>query len=95
METNQLPTIQKESIPLLNFSKQDVLEKDFDTKTRINDLKTALILGNLYHHKVRIIFSDYESKLAVETTVWALTEKYVILKGNTYLPISSVYKVLF
>ena len=45
-----------------------------------------MILGNTYHSKVRIIFETIEGLCQVETTIWATTEHYVLLKAGFTCP---------
>lgn len=78
------------------FVKQDVLKFEEDQKERFRKLVIAMQLGNLYKQHVKIKFTNNENAL-FETiaTVWAVTEKFVILKGNTFIPIHSIYEVEF
>ncbi len=47
-------------------------------------------LGNEYKGKSTITFETSEGPLAVETTVWAVTDKHLSLKGGLCIPLSSV-----
>ena len=57
------------------------------------DLDRALTLGNLEHSKIKIYFADDESNKVVETTVWAVTDKRVILKQGVGIPIARILSV--
>jgi hypothetical protein len=59
------------------------------------DLQRALSLGNLEYTKIKIYFADNESAKVVDTTVWGLTDKRVILKQGVVIPINRVYRVKF
>ena len=86
-------SIDKELIPACSFSDQrNNLSTD---QQKINDKKLyrAMLLGNGYHNKVKISFATTEGKRQVETTVWAYTESYVILKGGVFIPVESVIDV--
>jgi hypothetical protein len=54
-----------------------------------------LSLGNLEHSKIKIYFEDDTSSKVVDTTVWGLTDKRVILKQGIVIPINRITKVKF
>ena len=91
--TDEFKIIDKEDIALLKFPATDVLEDDNEIKTRIGEINRALALGNLEHSKIQIFFEDSESKYKVDTTVWAVTDKNVVLKQGVRIPISRIYKL--
>ncbi len=91
--TDTYQLIQKEEVPGLEFPSTDILESAEDINERRISLERALSLGNLDHVKVRIIFSDTKGAKAVETTVWGLTDKRVILKGGAVIPIHRVLSI--
>lgn len=92
--TTQVKFIEKEQIKFLQFPKDDVLYQMKDKVNRILSLRRALALGNLEHEKVKIIFVDNEGFKKVETTIWGFTDKEVILKQGTIIPVARVYNVL-
>lgn len=75
--------IDKEIITSLNFPKEDVLEDKEDIAERRNDLDRALSLGNLEHVKIKIYFEDDISKKMVETTIWGVTEAFLLFLYTT------------
>lgn len=83
----------KEEIKFLHFPKDDVLFIKDEQKTRMRSLNNAISLGNLDHQKVKIQFQDVEGTKQVETTIWGLTDKDVILKQGTTIPIHRIIKV--
>ncbi|HSJ69164.1 MAG TPA: hypothetical protein VK921_15900 [Anditalea sp.] len=86
--------IAKESIKDLKFTLSDVLEAPEAKKMRAADLQRALILGNLLQSKVHIIFEDRNHKLyEVDTTVWAVGDHFVTLKGGLHVPINSIHEI--
>ena len=91
--TDEFKIIDKEDIALLKFPKTDVLSDVDEMKTRISDINRALSLGNLEHSKIKIFFEDIESKKIVDTTVWGVTDKNVILKQGVMIPIHRIYKL--
>jgi hypothetical protein len=95
METSNYQLIDKEAIAELKFPESDVLSANDAQKERIADLNRALSLGNLEQHKIKIYFEDNVSHKVVNTTIWGLTDKRVILKKGVVIPINRVHKVKF
>lgn len=85
--------ISKENIPYLNFTNSDVLNTDFEREIRDSNLFKAMIVGNTYKQKVKIFFEASDGVKMVETTVWASTEKEILLKGGINLPIRSIKEI--
>ncbi|NRD19421.1 hypothetical protein HNV08_05130 [Winogradskyella eckloniae] len=84
-------TILKENIPQLKFSNNEVLKSPKKIKLRSHYLERATQLGNLLKTKVRIYFMDSTNKLIrVNTTIWAVTADFVILKQGITIPKHSV-----
>ncbi|WP_255452600.1 hypothetical protein [Aquimarina sp. RZ0] len=90
---DQIQVIEKEQIKFLHFPHQEVLMNKKEKHTRCLDLKRAMSLGNLEHAKVKIIFADDKGPKKVETTVWGITEKSVILKQSTIIPLKRIISV--
>lgn len=86
--------IEKEKLEDLKFPETDVLVNPEQIKQRQTNLENALILGNLEHAKIKIYFEDDISCKYVETTVWGVTDKRVILKQGLVIPISRIHSVL-
>jgi len=93
MEHIEAIVIPKESVNEYTFIKNEVLASINDIRQRKIDLNRALILGNAYRRKVKIIFETTKGLCQVETTIWAVTEKSLILKGGKVIPIIVVHKV--
>lgn len=91
--TEEFKIIDKEDIVFLKFPTTDVLDDVDEIKTRISDINRALSLGNLEHSKIKIFFEDSESKKIVDTTVWGVTDKNVMLKQGVMIPIHRIYKL--
>lgn len=86
-------SIEKEKVVNLKFPVEDVLTSSDEIKQRRADLERALTLGNLEHHKMKIIFKDDEGVKSVETTIWGVTDKRVILKHGMVIPIHRIYEI--
>lgn len=85
--------IEKEQISDLKFPEQDVLSNNDDKKIRAASLERAMKLGNLEHNKIKILFEDADGLKQVETTVWGVTDKRVILKQGVVIPIHRIHEV--
>jgi len=94
--TTRVPQIvEKEDIAKLVFPKEEVLknaEKQKELKTK---KKKALKLGNAYKGKVKILFEDNEGMKAVETTIWGVTDKNILLKQTIILPTRRIHEIKF
>ena len=78
--------IAKEEIPLYRIvpafvDKSDQWEKDLNYATR---------LGNEFKGKTVITFETTKGPRTVETTIWSVTDNYMILKGGTNIPLASI-----
>lgn len=86
--------IQKENIQQLSFSKKDVISDPEERNKRMTDLYRSQSLGNLLQTKVKITFEAAdEQTYLVDTTVWAVGNSFVSLKGGVFLPIQSILEV--
>lgn len=91
--TNSPLSIEKESIVGLKFPDNDVLSTKDEIKIRHSNLERALKLGNLEHNKIKIVFEDADGVKQVETTVWGVTDKRVILKQGVLIPIHRIHEI--
>lgn len=86
-------TIAKEEISHLNFPSKEVLNTKEEIEQRRRDLEQAVVLGNTYKGKTRIIFEDSGSIRQIETHLWGLTDTRVILKQGIVIPIHRIHEV--
>ena len=88
---NQVQLIDKSLINQFSFSSEDVLQDQALKFRRRQRLLKALKLGNLNKQHVRINFVDSSGvEMKTRATVWAVTQKHVVLKSSTMIPISSI-----
>lgn len=92
MELLQVKTVDKETIGSLSFQGEKTFKQHPDLMAQLNQ---AMRLGNGYHTKVSIYFQDSEGTKRVETTIWAVGNKYVLLKGGIWIPIDRIQEVKF
>ncbi|WP_299625526.1 hypothetical protein [uncultured Tenacibaculum sp.] len=90
---NSVQNVEKEQIKYFKFPKNEVLAGRSDQINRRLELNRALSLGNLEQQKVKIVFVDQEGYKRVETTVWGVTDKSVILKKSTLIPLQRIVSV--
>lgn len=80
------PLITKEQIPGLHIVPAFVDHSEQWERR----LKYSCRLGNEFKGKSTITFETTDGPFAVETTVWAVTDKHLSLKGGLSIPLSSV-----
>jgi hypothetical protein len=94
--TMSIITVPKETLGQKSFSNQEVLADGQARSLRMAHLQRALILGNAYHHKVRIVYQlrngGHEQ---VETTVWEADSDHISLKGGNTIPVRSIMAIEF
>ena len=95
METNypEPITIDKDQIAGLSFPENEVLSSPDKIRQRAADIELAMRLGNNYKGKAKIIFEDSTGVHQVETTIWGVTDKRIILKGDLVIPIHRIHKI--
>jgi tRNA A37 threonylcarbamoyladenosine synthetase subunit TsaC/SUA5/YrdC len=59
------------------------------------ELSYAERLGNEFKGKATITFETTQGSRTVQTTVWSLTENYIVLKGGITVPLNSITEVHF
>jgi hypothetical protein len=73
-----------------------IIPANFDrTEHWREELAYAVRLGNEFKGKTTITFETSEGSRTVETTVWSLTETYIVLKSGTTIPLNSITEVHF
>ena len=93
--TNTATNVAKENITQLTFPKSDVLHSELKQSERKRRVVRAMKLGNNKKFKVKIIFEDLDGLKKVETTIWGVTEKNIILKQGTLIPIERIHEIKF
>ncbi len=85
-------TVAKEAIHGFRFEPQEVLSQH-EQEQRSRDLFKAMVMGNTYRHKVTITFQTQDGLKQVVTTVWGLTNRWVLLKNGIQIPIKQIVRV--
>ena len=86
-------SVQKEEVKHLNFPDQEVIIGAEAIEQRRIMLERAVVLGNTYKGKATIVFEDSEGIRQIETNIWGLTDKRVILKQGIVIPIHRIHEV--
>lgn len=87
--------IEKEDIEGLIFPVGEVLMTPTERQALSSQLERASALGNLDKHKVHIRFEDAEGIKTVHTTIWAVTERSVLLKAGRSIPKHRIHSISF
>ena len=85
--------VEKELISEFHFPREEVLLNADEIKSRSLAMQRAIRLGNNQKRKVKIIFEDDQAIKKVETTIWAVTEKNILLKRGVAVPINRFHQV--
>ncbi|TAL61691.1 MAG: hypothetical protein EPN85_04335 [Bacteroidetes bacterium] len=91
--TAVISPVQKEEVPRLNFPSEEVLADAEASENRRKMLEQAVVLGNTYKGKTKIVFEDSEGIKQIETHIWGITDKRVILKQGIVIPIHRIHEV--
>jgi len=91
-ETN-IVWIDCKEIVLLHFPKEDVLFSKDEREQRLNEVLEMMNDEALTDRMFRIVFQDIEGLKMVDTKIWALTEKEVILKKGVTIPLQRILKI--
>ena len=94
IDTYSAIVIKKETIPSLKFPNQPVINTKDTLELLKKKLRRSMILGNVHHTKMRIIFEDEEGAKEVHTTIWAVGDKNIVLKKGVIIPIHRLIDVV-
>lgn len=85
---------EQELLHKVNFPIKEVLKNQEQISDRKQTALRAKKLGSLSNERVKIIFEDIEGRKMVETTVWGLTDRYLMLKKGMSLPLHRVHEII-
>ena len=92
--TTIIPTlIEKEEIPSLTFPKEPISRNKAELSVLRKKLRDSMVLGNIHHLKIKIVFQDSEGLKEVRTTIWAADEKFIVLKKGVSIPVDRVVEL--
>ncbi|CAG5076827.1 hypothetical protein [Parvicella tangerina] len=87
--------IQKEDIPNLRFPKEPLQRSKDEQSILRKTLRDSMVLGNIHHRKIRIVFQDEEGIKEVRTTIWAADDRFIVLKKGVSIPVDRVVEITF
>tara|TARA_Y100000593_G_C4287594_1_gene326398 strand:- start:558 stop:854 length:297 start_codon:yes stop_codon:yes gene_type:complete len=87
-----IPKIPYEDLVHIEFQPEVTLT-EVEEKQRLHNINRACSAGNLYKTKYKITFQTTGGLLMVETTVWMVGKKYLLIKGNLCIPIHSIVNI--
>ena len=85
--------IEKEDISSLHFPSYSLDKSPEQIRELKRKLRSAEILGNIHHNKIRILFKDEFGLKEVRTTVWAVGETHIVLKQGIIIPIRRIVDI--
>lgn len=83
--------IAKENVAQLSF----LPAAEDNSKKWRTELDYAVRLGNAYKGKTSVTFVSTEGIFEVQTTIWAVTENELSLKGGVHIPLKSITDIHF
>ena len=88
-------SIDRNSIPQLEFLSKDVLLTLDSKKSRQKQLQDATFIGNIEEKKVTLEFLSKSGFHLIHTTILAVTNEWVVLKEKQKIPIKSIRAIKF
>ncbi|MFI5149251.1 MAG: hypothetical protein ACHQRM_05920 [Bacteroidia bacterium] len=85
--------VEKNLIASMEFPSSEVLTSAEAIAGRRAAAEKAMLLGNNYKGKVKIIFEDAQGSKQVETTIWAVTEHFILLKTGMSIPLRRILEI--
>jgi uncharacterized protein (UPF0248 family) len=76
------------------FKNEERMQIQEHIHARDQKIYMAMLAGNNYHSPVRIIFNTDEGAREIRSRIWATTDRFLVLKGWTFIPIHSVIDVM-
>lgn len=86
----EVEPITKEELKVCTFSKPAHRVTDFELRKRNQSLYFAMLVGNNFQGQARIIFNTIEGYREVFSTIWATTERFILLKGGSTIPLEAI-----
>ena len=89
-----IPTIPIRDIPDVTFIPIESKDEQFSKQELTSKLSNACSNGNCDKSKYKITFLTNNGWMRIHTTIWMVGEKFILLKENIYIPISSIIDVV-
>jgi hypothetical protein len=76
------------------FKNDKTMYIDEAIKSKSQKVYMAMLMGNHNCDNVRILFNTEDGEREVSSRIWALTDKYIVLKGGMFIPIEAVIDII-
>ena len=86
-------TIEKEELKKCAFTTPNKRFTDFELRERNQRLYLAMLMGNNFSSPARIVFNTVDGYKEVCSTIWATTERYILLKGGNVIPLEAIASI--
>jgi hypothetical protein len=63
---------------------------DCELRDRHHKLHLSILLADHANSNVKIVFNTIDGYRELCTSVWGATEKYILIKGGSFIPVGSV-----
>lgn len=87
------PIIQKEELPYLTFSNEEVLKGASEIKDRADKLLSAVKQGRLFYKKANLTIGTIDGLKTVHANIWEATDHNVVLMGGITIPVCCIHEV--
>ena len=88
-----IPRIPTEDLVHIEIVNPDPDEREREGIELRKELVKALKNGNINKQKYNIVFHSTNGVLKIYSTIWIVGEKYIGVKGNLVIPISSILDI--
>ena len=78
---------------ILEFPKINILEHQIEQVNEFIRQRKVFFSRNLNREKIEVFFTDDTGLKKVETSIWTVCEKAIILKNTTVVPYSDIVAV--
>ncbi len=85
--------VDKDQLKECAFKNLAGMHTEYELAERNRRLYLAMLMGNNFESKVKITFNTLDGYCEVNSVIWATTEKYVLLKGGSCIPLEAIVTV--
>jgi hypothetical protein len=85
--------IDKREVTSLRWPSEDFHQTQDKKDELLAKIKVAEVLGNMKKLKCRIYFRDFVSIKMIETTIWSVCDKNILIKSGMWIPIRRIVDV--
>lgn len=86
----EVKRISKEELGSISFKNSVGYFTDCELRDRNRKLHLSILLADHAEANVKIVFNTIDGYKEVNTSIWGATEKYILLKGGSFIPVEAV-----